>query len=159
MFKKKYDVYIASPFFNDEQNAIVDRVEEILAHYNLTFFSPRSMNRLEPYELHDKEKRYETFMKNLETVEDCSFMIAIPHNKDMGTVFEAGYAFARNIPMIYYAPFLDKKASFNLMLAESGEFIVRESEDLDILMEAIVRNDEDKLSEFKQIFTYKGAIE
>jgi nucleoside 2-deoxyribosyltransferase len=112
--------YIASPFFTDEQNQILDTVEGILEELQLNNFSPRRDNALEPGGFHDASKRRMAFETNVNKIDDCTHIIVIPHNKDMGTVFEAGYAYKAYVPIIYYAPFLDPEKPFNLMLAESG---------------------------------------
>jgi len=53
-------------------------------------------------------------------IDECDIVIASTEGKDMGTLFECGYAFAKNKPVVYYAPNIHK---FNLMLAKSARAV------------------------------------
>ena len=47
-------------------------------------------------------------------------MVVNTRDKDIGTIWEAGYAFANNVPIVYFCAGLPEGAKFNLMLARSG---------------------------------------
>ena len=47
-------------------------------------------------------------------------MLVNTRDKDIGTIWEAGYAYACNKPIIYFCAGLPEGAKFNLMLARSG---------------------------------------
>ena len=47
-------------------------------------------------------------------------VFAVTDGKDMGTIWEAGYAYGIDKPVLYYAETLGNN-QFNLMLAESGK--------------------------------------
>ena len=47
-------------------------------------------------------------------------MICNTRNKDMGSIFEAGYFHKLNKPIVYFCAGLPEGAKFNLMLAASG---------------------------------------
>ena len=49
--------------------------------------------------------------------------------KDMGTIWEAGYAFGINKPIIYFAETLGN-GQFNLMLARSGNVVYQDMADI-----------------------------
>ena len=49
--------------------------------------------------------------------------------KDMGTIWEAGYAFGINKPIIYFAETLGN-GQFNLMLARSGNVVYQNMADI-----------------------------
>lgn len=146
--------YIAAPFFNDEQNAIVDDVEGLMEELQLSNFSPRRDNQLEPGAFHDATKRRLAFETNVRKIDECTHIVVIPHNKDMGTVFEAGYAYKSHVPILYYAPFLDPELPFNLMLAESGIAVLYTKEEL---KEALSDIREYKFD--KNRYYYGGRIE
>ena len=55
-------------------------------------------------------------------------MFAVTNGKDMGTLFECGYAFANKIPLIYFAEGLD--GQFNLMLARSAVAVFTDIKDV-----------------------------
>lgn len=126
---KKHHVYIASPFFNPDQVTRVALVETLLEKHGLTYFSPRKQSAIGP--ISSPEVRKKSFEMNVKGIEDAEFLIAITDGKDMGTIFEAGHAFASNIPIIYVAFTLGKDGMFNLMLSESGVAACRTVEELE----------------------------
>ena len=113
----KYDFYFASPFFNEEQ---VEREERMIKHLrNLGFsvFSPKEASLLDAKA--SQTSRKQTFEGNCEAINNSRAVFAVTDGKDMGTIWEAGYAYGINKPVIYFAETLgDNK--FNLMLAQSG---------------------------------------
>ena len=117
MTKKKYDYYIAAPFFNPDQITRVELVKSILDSKGLTYFSPKDDSAVS--NINDPEQRKRVFALNHESISASRSVIAITDGKDTGTVWEAGFAFAKDIPVIYVA-FTLGNAPFNLMLAESG---------------------------------------
>ena len=141
---KKHHVYIAAPFFNNDQITRVALVETLLEKHGFTYFSPRKQSAIGP--IADPEVRKKAFQMNVNGIEDAEMVIAITDGKDVGTIFEAGHAFASNIPVIYVAFTLGKDGLFNLMLAESSVATATTVEDLE---EAILG---------KEIY-YEGLIE
>ncbi len=73
-------------------------------------------------------KNFITHLKNLGVTK--LYFHAITDGKDPGTIWEAGYAYAKNIPVIYVAFTLGKEGQFNLMLAESGKAACRTVDEL-----------------------------
>ena len=126
---KKHHVYIAAPFFNPDQITRVALVETLLEKHGLSYFSPRKQSAIGP--ISSPEVRKKSFQMNLDGIEESEMVIAITDGKDMGTVFEAGHAFASNIPVIYVAFTIGKEGMFNLMLAESGIAACRTVEELE----------------------------
>ena len=127
MTKKKYDYYIAAPFFNPDQITRVELVKSILDSKGLTYFSPKDDSAVS--NINDPEQRKRVFALNHESISASRSVIAITDGKDTGTVWEAGFAFAKDIPVIYVA-FTLGNAPFNLMLAESGIAACRTVEEL-----------------------------
>lgn len=126
---KKHHVYIAAPFFNPDQITRVALVETLLEKHGLTYFSPRKQSAIGP--ISSPEVRKKSFDLNVQGIEEAEFLIAITDGKDMGTIFEAGHAYASNIPVIYVAFTIGKDGMFNLMLAESGKAACRTVEELE----------------------------
>lgn len=141
---KKHHFYLASPFFSPDQITRVALVETLLEKHGFTYFSPRKQSAIGP--IADPEVRKKAFQMNVNGIEDAEMVIAITDGKDVGTIFEAGHAFASNIPIIYVAFTLGKDGMFNLMLAESSVATATTVEDLE---EAILG---------KEIY-YEGLIE
>lgn len=121
-------VYLASPFFNPEQIERLQFVKSILDEQGVTYFSPMDVFVCPPDA--DQETRSATFEGNLAAIDDCDYVFAITDDKDMGTIWEAGYAFGVGIPVIYYCETLPPGAPFNLMLAESAYNVITSREQL-----------------------------
>jgi nucleoside 2-deoxyribosyltransferase len=113
----KYDFYFASPFFNPEQ---VEREERMIAHLRkigYKVFSPKESCHLDAKA--SQSSREDVFSSNCKAINQSRAVFAVTDGKDMGTIWEAGYAFGINKPIIYFAETLGDR-QFNLMLAQSG---------------------------------------
>ena len=111
-------VYIAAPFFNDEQLERVERVKRLLSTLNVKFFSPKDESIFKQGD--DPSIILNT---NCDAICASDFIIAITDDKDVGTMWECGYAYGLKVPILYlwlgWTP--DKK--FNIMLAASGSVV------------------------------------
>lgn len=114
---KKYDFYLASPFFNEDQIEREERIKTILRTYGYKVYSPREHGVVG--NLSDSVAVQETFNSNVEAINNSKKVLAITDRKDMGTIWEAGYAYGKGIPIVYYAETLGDNP-FNIMLSESG---------------------------------------
>lgn len=113
----EYDFYFASPFFNPEQ---VEREERMIKHLRglgFRVFSPKEACHLNPKA--DGNMREKVFNDNCNAIDNSRAVFAVTDGKDMGTIWEAGYAYGTRKPIIYFAETLGNN-NFNLMLAESG---------------------------------------
>lgn len=89
-------VYIASPFFDKDQLALVKEIESALTKANIDFYSPRSdgvLKKMSPEKR--REKSAEIYRTNLRRINECSHVLAVIDNYDPGTMFEFGYAVAK----------------------------------------------------------------
>lgn len=118
----EYDFYLASPWFNYAQAKREERVKHYLHDAGFTVFSPRDETSIGPDS--NDEERKKAFIGNVVGIDRCASIIAITDEKDMGTIWESGYAFGTSKPIVYYAETLGDRP-FNLMLAESGKKIVK----------------------------------
>ena len=113
-------IYLASGWFNPTQAAELDRLEEIFdnraSFFNLA--SPRRIFVCPPGA--PKEVQDETFYGNLRHIQQSDFLLVNTRDKDIGTIWEAGYAHAYGKPIVYFCAGLPEGAKFNLMLARSG---------------------------------------
>ena len=114
---KKYDFYLASPFFNEDQIEREERIKSLLRTYDYKVYSPREHGVVGS--LSDSVAVQETFNSNVEAINNSKKVLAITDRKDMGTIWEAGYAYGKGIPIVYYAETLGDNP-FNIMLSESG---------------------------------------
>ena len=124
-------IYLASGWFNPTQAAELDRLEEIFDNRG-SFFdlaSPRRIFVCPPDA--PKSVQDETFSGNLHHIETADFLLVNTRDKDIGTIWEAGYAFANKRPIVYFCNGLPKGAKFNLMLARSGVKVCTSFEQLE----------------------------
>jgi ATP-dependent protease HslVU (ClpYQ) peptidase subunit len=88
------NTYLAGPFFNLSQRWLVELVRESLLHLGATTFSP----------FHDVGRGgSDVARQDLEGLEESTSMLALLDGADAGTLFEAGYATAKRIPVVGYA--------------------------------------------------------
>ena len=60
------------------------------------------------------------FAGNIKHLHESDWLLCNTRNKDMGTIFEAGYFNCLEKPIVYFCDGLPPGAQFNLMLAASG---------------------------------------
>lgn len=116
-----YDFYLASPFFRPDQVEREERVKEKLRELGYKVFSPKEACFLNSDA--DLTDQGLVFASNCEAIQKATAIFAITDTKDMGTIWEAGYAFGINKPIIYFAETLGNN-QFNLMLAQSGNLVL-----------------------------------
>lgn len=116
-------IYIAGGWFTPEQERALEEVLDRVKELDFDFYSPRDDMLYIP----SKTSAKEVMQENCRQIEEADFIIASTEGKDMGTVWECGYAYAVNIPIIYY---FGGKGKFNLMLSESGHAVCTTSVDL-----------------------------
>lgn len=113
-------VYLASGWFNPIQAEELTELEKIFdarsEHFELA--SPRRIFVCPPDA--PKHVQTETFYGNLHHIETADFLLVNTRDKDIGTIWEAGYAYAAKKPIVYFCAGLPEGAKFNLMLARSG---------------------------------------
>lgn len=114
MTKKK--VYLAGGWFTPEQEEEHTRIYELIKdEYDV--FNPKLASLVKPGATQDSMTQ--TLLGNLEAIQNADIVLVITDRKDMGTIWEAGYAYANKKPIIYYAETLGNRP-FNLMLAKTG---------------------------------------
>lgn len=115
MSRLRYDVYLAGPFFTEEQKEIMDTAKRILTSNRVVVADPRDFAPI----ITEMEAPTEEFLKsvyegNIWAIENSAAVIACLDFKDTGTAFEIGYAAAEAIPVFGFN-FTEAKA--NVMLA------------------------------------------
>lgn len=119
-------VYFASPFFNEEQVEREESLKSLLRKEGFDVFSPKEACHLQsdaPF-----EDQLKVFSENIESIQDSHFVFAVTDGKDMGTIWEAGYAFGLGIPVVYFAETV--RGKFNLMLALSAKGVITSRRDI-----------------------------
>jgi nucleoside 2-deoxyribosyltransferase len=125
-------IYIAGPFFNPEQIQVIEDIKAVLDAQKLSYFSPKDECLYEP----GKTTPEEVLDVNLEALERTDLTICVTDGKDPGTMFEAGWCYAKYVPIIYVWLSGLPGQKFNLVLAASGS-VVRSYEQLNKALDQI----------------------
>lgn len=128
--KSKWKVYLASGWFNPaafEELVSLENFFDSLEE-NIELAAPRRIFVCPPNA--SKEVQDKTFEGNCHHIETADFLLVNTRDKDMGTIWEAGYAFAFKKPIVYYCAGLPAGAKFNLMLSRSGIKVCTSLEEL-----------------------------
>jgi nucleoside 2-deoxyribosyltransferase len=135
-------IYLASGWFNPTQDAELTQLEKIFddraEHFELA--SPRRIFVCPPNA--PKEVQDETFEGNLHHIKTADFLLVNTRDKDIGTIWEAGYAFAFDRPIVYFCAGLPEGAKFNLMLARSGIKVCTSFEELEEYLDRTISTGE-----------------
>lgn len=146
-------VYLASGWFNPTQDQELTELERIFDERS-DFFelaSPRRIFICPPDA--PKSVQDETFVGNLHHIETADFLLVNTRDKDIGTIWEAGYAYAHKKPIVYFCGGLPEGAKFNLMLARSG---IKVCTSFDQLIDYLDRTIEEEILPLEP---YSDAIE
>lgn len=135
-------IYLASPFFNDEQIWLVAFLEKVLSDNETVgeIFSPR-LQQLDHLPFGTPEWSQSVFQNDVKHIDWADVVVAVidfegqtvlygqeAHNHvDSGTAFEIGYAYATNKPVVLVHM---KGGIVNLMLSESATAYVTWASDL-----------------------------
>lgn len=122
-------VYLASPFFNDKEVAVMESVRDVLRGKGLDVFVPNE-HQNKHLEFGSMEWRKATFNGDIAGIDNSDIVVAILDGNymDSGSSFEVGYAHATNKPVIVVN--LEGK-TINLMIAESLHAIIHSLEALE----------------------------
>ena len=113
---RRMNVYIAAPFFNPAQLAAVQHIEHALNGV-CAYHSPRSVGTLQDIpESERREHIVRTFANNIDRLDWCTHMIAVIDDRDIGTIWEMGYAYAKGKQVVSYS---GQGHGLNVMLSES----------------------------------------
>ena len=144
----KYDFYFASPFFKPEQVEREERMKRQIRKFGFKVYSPKEVCNLESDA--SQKSREQVFNDNCNAIKSSRAVFAVTDGKDVGTIWEAGYAHGIGKPVVYYAETLGDNL-FNLMLAQSGNEVFTSQNE--VTYGALI----DAILGFKK--PYKGAIE
>lgn len=112
-------IYIAAPFFNSEQLDFVQDVERELSESGHEFYSPRNdgiLQNMLPEERAKQMKRI--FDLNCDRLVWADTILALMNWKDVGVVWELGFAFARKKKIVTFATNAER---VNVMLQQCAD--------------------------------------
>jgi len=132
-------VYLASGWFNPQQEEELTKLEELFDNRSdsIELASPRRIFVCPPNA--PKEVQDETFYGNLRHIQQSDFLLVNTRDKDIGTIWEAGYAHAYGKPIVYFCAGLPAGAKFNLMLARSGVKVCTSIEQLEEYIDRAIK--------------------
>ena len=133
-----YDCYIASGWFNENQARDLENIKQTLDELGVKYFSPKDEIVAKPDA--SKEEQEMIFKGNVDAITSGKFVVCNTRDKDLGTIFEAGFSYASGIPLIYYAEGLT--GNFNLMLSRSGRAVATNVNELKEHVKGIMENSE-----------------
>lgn len=141
--------YLAGPFFNEEQIAIIDEIASICDKHYVEVFNPKEECVYEK----DVTKPEDIFNDNVTAILKCDILIAVTDGKDVGTMFECGFAYRSEVPIVYL--WLDSKGmKFNIMLNESSHAVCYSYEDLEKVLRKFNSDGIDKIENI-----FEGELE
>ena len=135
-------IYLASGWFNPVQAEELTCLEKIFDNRSEFFdlSSPRRIFVCPPGA--PKSVQDETFYGNLRHIQQSDFLLVNTRDKDIGTIWEAGYAHAYGKPIVYFCAGLPEGAKFNLMLARSGIKVCTSFEELEDYLDRVIISQE-----------------
>ncbi|WP_414826950.1 nucleoside 2-deoxyribosyltransferase [Apilactobacillus kunkeei] len=127
-------LYLAGPFFDDEQIDRIQRIEKALDNNPSVsgYFSPRNSNVNDGSEIGSSQWSRDVFQLDVDEIKKADAVIAIidfvDDNVDSGTAFEIGYAYAIDKPVVL---FHEKDAIVNLMLSNGSKSYLTKVSDVE----------------------------
>ena len=141
MEKKKIKVYLAGGWFSKEQRHALDQLEEIfMPIYDC--YSPR----IENLGVDGRADWEIIYQENVIAITEAEYIVVSTVDKDIGSIFEAGFAAALGKKIIYYNPFIK---TLNVMLSHSSFSVATNYNELKEIAEDIT----------KSTHWWEGAIE
>lgn len=110
--------YLAAGWFTEEQEKARLQILKCIQESGIDYYSPKDHGIYVP----GKTDPQEIFDENIRQIDSCSIVVASTVGKDMGTLFECGVAYSKNIPVIYPAWHIE--GNFNLMLSQSALAVI-----------------------------------
>lgn len=149
----KESCYLASGWFNEEEESCRQDILEALNTCGISYFSPK--DEVEVKTGASQEELRAAFDADVNFIKSCDFVVASTAGKDLGTLFEIGFAYAEHVPTIIYfrAP---ESVPVNLMLACSAYRVCKTKEEL---INTLNELKESKFSFDKPTTSIKGNIE
>ena len=127
-------VYLASPFFNENEIGYVAKAEKLLRDRGFELFSPREHEDRE-HEVGSAEWSANIFSMDRDAINSCDVMVLLYHGNysDSGTAWECGYAYGAGKPVIV------------VQLGKDSNLMIHEGCQANISMDQLVEYDFESL--------------
>ena len=110
-------IYLAAGWFSPKQLALVEALETVFSEHDL--FSPRSEGALGGKTKEEREALAPVFFEsNCKHIEDSDLVFAVVDDRDLGVVWEIGYAHGVGVPIVTFS---NEGHGLNLMIAQCAE--------------------------------------
>lgn len=87
-------IYIAAPFFNEQQLQLVQFIEHEIRSAGLAYYSPRNDGVLKDMTPAERiEAGPKLFRLNCTKIKECDCVLALLDHSDAGTTWETGFAY------------------------------------------------------------------
>ena len=131
-------IYLAGPFFNEEELKVIQKAEQILLERGFDIYSPR-LHEDREHEFQSPQWSAETFRMDRDAIDESRLVVMIYHGNysDTGTAWECGYAYAKGKPVVA------------VQVGESSNLMVHESAIANIRLEDLADYDFDILEEIR----------
>lgn len=143
-------IYLAGPWFTPDQLRRLEMIKTLMDDVGITYYSPKDECLFENGKDIDPKS---VLQMNVNAIHDCEFVLAITDGKDPGTLWECGYAYAEEVPIVYVWLTHEKGQKFNLMLAASGACVCLDARQITDVLYHI--NETNSVPQF----TFEGLIE
>lgn len=119
-FSRRQHVYLASGWFSPAQDEQLTKLEKVFDERAswIDLASPRRIFVCPPDA--SQKVQDDVFHGNMAHIKKSDFVLVNTTYKDIGTIWEAGAAYALDRDIIYFCEGLPEGAKFNLMLSRSG---------------------------------------
>lgn len=120
-------IYLASPFFNEEELTIYNEVVGILRNMkNTEVFVPMEHQIPNAYELSNRDWARKVYELDIKALNECDFVFVLNFGmySDSGTAWEAGYAFAKGKKVYQVLCNKNAKCDYSLMMTNGTQFVM-----------------------------------
>lgn len=99
-------VYLASPFFNDEERRIKAQVKEHLTKIGFEVIDPQNGDNEESWEMPNHVWGEHVWQKDVDRIDAADYVVAVDWGMyaDCGTAWEIGYAWAKEKDVFVIVP-------------------------------------------------------
>ena len=118
-------IYLASPFFNEEELEIYRRVITALRAEGYVVYVPQEHTIENAWALSNEDWAQQVFVEDCYAIDDCEVVMVLNFGlySDSGTAWEAGYAFAKGKTVVQVLCG-GENATYSLMMMNSCDNIV-----------------------------------
>lgn len=147
-----YDIYLASPFFNELQVEKMEKYYDELTNLGFNVFKPMAIDDSVSMPINEENLRKDVLRQEIfdidrGSIDKSKLVFAICDESDSGTLWEVGYACGKNIPVIAFC----SEDNLNLMITQSVTGIY-DSNDYFDSKKSNIKNLEDLINNSKKVW-------